>query len=68
MMSVVLQITSFRLFGKRIFKMAPLHHHFELKGWPETMIFVRFWILAAIFIALGLGMFYGDFISSGGIG
>jgi phospho-N-acetylmuramoyl-pentapeptide-transferase len=68
MMSVVLQIASFRLFGKRIFKMAPLHHHFELKGWPETMIIVRFWILAAIFIALGLGMFYGDFISSGGIG
>ncbi|HUG74176.1 MAG TPA: phospho-N-acetylmuramoyl-pentapeptide-transferase [Acidimicrobiia bacterium] len=68
MMSVVLQIASFRLFGRRIFKMAPLHHHFELKGWPETMIIVRFWILAAIFIALGMGLFYGDFISSGGIG
>jgi len=68
MMSVILQIASFRLFKKRIFKMAPLHHHFELKGWPETTIIVRFWILAALFIAMGLGLFYGDFISSGGIG
>jgi len=48
--------------------MAPLHHHFELKGWPETTVIVRFWILAALFVALGLGLFYGDFITSGGIG
>jgi phospho-N-acetylmuramoyl-pentapeptide-transferase len=66
--SVVLQVASFKLTGKRIFKMAPLHHHFELKGWPETMIIIRFWILAALFVALGLGLFYGDFIASGGIG
>jgi phospho-N-acetylmuramoyl-pentapeptide-transferase len=48
--------------------MAPVHHHFELKGWPETTIIVRFWILAALFVALALGLFYGDFIMSGGIG
>jgi phospho-N-acetylmuramoyl-pentapeptide-transferase len=61
--SVILQIFSYRLFGKRIFRMAPVHHHFELKGWPETTIIIRFWILAGIGVALGLGIFYGDFIS-----
>jgi phospho-N-acetylmuramoyl-pentapeptide-transferase len=66
--SVVLQVISFRGFGKRIFRMAPIHHHFELKGWPETTIIIRFWILAALFVALALGLFYGDFIMSGGIG
>jgi phospho-N-acetylmuramoyl-pentapeptide-transferase len=66
--SVILQVGSFRIFGKRIFRMAPLHHHFELKGWPETTIIIRFWILAALFVGVGLGMFYGDFIASGGIG
>ena len=59
--SVVLQILSFRLFGRRIFKMAPIHHHFELKGWPETTIIIRFWIIAALLAALSLGLFYGDF-------
>jgi phospho-N-acetylmuramoyl-pentapeptide-transferase len=66
--SVILQVVSFRVFGKRIFRMAPIHHHFALRGWPETMIIVRFWILAGLFVALALGMFYGDFITSGGIG
>jgi phospho-N-acetylmuramoyl-pentapeptide-transferase len=66
--SVILQVVSFRGFGKRIFRMAPLHHHFELKGWPETTVIIRFWILAALFVALGLGLFYSDFITSGGIG
>ncbi|HAX81831.1 MAG TPA: phospho-N-acetylmuramoyl-pentapeptide-transferase [Actinobacteria bacterium] len=66
--SVILQVISFRGFHRRIFRMAPLHHHFELKGWPETTVIVRFWILAALFVALGLGLFYGDFITSGGIG
>jgi phospho-N-acetylmuramoyl-pentapeptide-transferase len=59
--SVVLQIFSFRVFHRRIFKMAPIHHHFELKGWPETTVIIRFWIIAALLAALGLGMFYGDF-------
>ncbi len=67
-LSVIMQVISFRAFGRRIFRMAPLHHHYELKGWPETTVIVRFWILAALFVALGLGLFYGDFITSGGIG
>ena len=66
--SVILQIISFRGWGKRIFRMAPIHHHFELKGWPESTIVVRFWIIAALCVALGLGIFYGDFITNGGVG
>lgn len=53
-LSVILQVGSFKLTGKRIFKMAPLHHHFEMEGWPETKITVRFWILAIIFSLIGL--------------
>ena len=53
---------SFRLFGRRVFRMAPFHHHFELVGWPETTVIVRFWILAGLFAVLGLGIFYGDFL------
>jgi phospho-N-acetylmuramoyl-pentapeptide-transferase len=52
--SVILQVTSFKLTGKRIFRMAPIHHHFELKGWAEPKIIVRFWILAVIFALIGL--------------
>jgi phospho-N-acetylmuramoyl-pentapeptide-transferase len=66
--SVVIQIISFRLFHRRVFKMAPLHHHFELRGWAEPTVIVRFWILAGIGVALALGIFYGDFIMSGGVG
>ena len=66
--SVILQVASFKLTGRRIFRMAPLHHHFELKGWPETTVIVRFWILSALFVALALGLFYGDFITGGGVG
>ena len=62
-LSVVIQVVSFRLFGRRVFLMAPLHHHFELLGWPETTVIVRFWILAGLFSALGLGIFYGDFLT-----
>lgn len=53
--SVMLQVASFKLRGKRIFKMSPLHHHFELKGWQEPKIIVRFWILSVIFCLLALG-------------
>lgn len=60
--SVILQIVSFRLFGRRIFRMAPFHHHFELRGWPETTVIIRLWILAGLLAALGLGIFYGDFL------
>jgi len=52
--SVVLQVVSFKLTGKRIFRMAPLHHHFELKGWPEPRVIVRFWIVTVILVLIGL--------------
>ena len=62
-LSVVIQVTAFRLFhGKRVFKMAPIHHHFELMGWPETTVIIRFWILSLMFTALALGFFYADFV------
>ncbi len=57
-LSVVIQVGSFKLTGKRVFRMAPLQHHFELAGWAETTIVVRFWIIAGICVALGLGIFY----------
>lgn len=53
-MSVVLQVASFKLTGKRIFRMAPLHHHFELKGWPEPRVIVRFWIITVLLVLIGL--------------
>lgn len=53
-LSVILQVASFKLTGKRIFKMAPLHHHFELKGWPEPRVIVRFWIITVILVLAGL--------------
>jgi len=52
--SVILQVASFKLTGKRIFRMAPIHHHFELKGWPEPRIIVRFWIITVILVLVGL--------------
>lgn len=52
--SVILQVASFKLTGKRIFRMAPLHHHFELKGWPEPRVIVRFWIITVILVLFGL--------------
>ena len=64
-LSVIIQVISFRLFHRRVFKMAPLHHHFELIGWPETTVIVRFWILAGICTSLALGIFYADFVSLG---
>ena len=65
--SVMLQIGSFRMFGRRVFRMAPLHHHFELGGWPETTVIIRLWIVAGLFTALGLGLFYADFVSLPGV-
>ena len=64
-LSVVIQVVSFRLFHRRVFLMAPLHHHFELLGWPETTVIVRFWIFSSLCAALGLGIFYADFLSTG---
>ncbi|MCI3244755.1 MULTISPECIES: phospho-N-acetylmuramoyl-pentapeptide-transferase [Streptomyces] len=57
-MSVVIQVGSFRLTGRRVFRMAPLQHHFELKGWSEVLVVVRFWIIQGICVIVGLGLFY----------
>jgi phospho-N-acetylmuramoyl-pentapeptide-transferase len=68
-LSVIIQVASFRLFGRRVFKMAPLQHHFELSGWQETTIIVRFWIIGGLATAFGLGLFYADFLTfRGGFG
>jgi phospho-N-acetylmuramoyl-pentapeptide-transferase len=53
-LSVIIQVVHFKLTGRRVFKMAPLHHHFELKGWPENKIVIRFWILGGLFVILSL--------------
>jgi phospho-N-acetylmuramoyl-pentapeptide-transferase len=52
--SVMLQVASYKLTGKRIFRMAPIHHHFELKGWAEPKVIVRFWIITVILVLVGL--------------
>ena len=52
--SVILQVASFKLTGRRIFQMAPIHHHFELKGWPEPRVIVRFWIITVVLVLVGL--------------
>ncbi len=65
--SVIAQVVSFRGFGRRVFRTAPLHHHFELGGWPEFTVIVRFWIIAGLSAALGLGMFYAEFLARGGV-
>jgi phospho-N-acetylmuramoyl-pentapeptide-transferase len=65
-MSVVIQIISFKTTGKRVFRMSPLQHHFELAGWSEVNIVVRFWIVAGICVAIGLGLFYSDFLAAMG--
>ncbi|GAA1692205.1 phospho-N-acetylmuramoyl-pentapeptide-transferase [Fodinicola feengrottensis] len=58
----IIQIVSFRTFGRRVFRMVPLHHHFELAGWPEINIVIRFWMIAAVGVAVGVGIFYADFL------
>ena len=65
--SVILQVASFKLTGKRVFNMAPIHHHFELAGWPETTVIIRFWIIGGLTVALGLGLFYAEFLSHGSL-
>ncbi|KOG90106.1 phospho-N-acetylmuramoyl-pentapeptide-transferase [Streptomyces varsoviensis] len=62
-MSVVIQVGSFRLTGKRVFRMAPLQHHFELKGWSEVLVVVRFWIIQGLCVAVGLGLFYAGWLA-----
>ncbi len=64
--SVIVQVVVFRRFGgRRLFRMAPVHHHFELAGWPETTVIIRFWIMSGLCTAMGLGLFYADAIREG---
>jgi phospho-N-acetylmuramoyl-pentapeptide-transferase len=67
-LSVIIQVFTFRVLHRRAFRMAPIHHHFELLGWPETTVIVRFWILAGMCTAVALGLFYTDFLAHGGTG
>ncbi|HEY0189241.1 MAG TPA: phospho-N-acetylmuramoyl-pentapeptide-transferase [Cellulomonas sp.] len=62
-MSDVIQIGFFKLTGRRVFKMAPLHHHFELSGWGEVTIVIRFWLIAGLFVSLGVGIFYAEWVA-----
>ena len=66
-LSVIIQVISFRSTGRRVFRMAPFHHHFSLAGWEEPTVVIRFWILAGIGVSLGLGMFYADFLALEGL-
>jgi len=65
--SVIAQVVAYRGFGRRVLRMAPIHHHFELLGWSEFTVIVRFWLFAAICVALGIGIFYADFITVPGV-
>ena len=60
-LSVIGQVFAFRVFGRRILRMAPIHHHFELSGWPETTVIIRFWLISAICVASALAIFIADF-------
>ncbi len=61
-LSVIIQVGSFKMTGRRVFRMAPLQHHFELAGWAETTIVIRFWLICGLFVALGLGIFYVEWM------
>ncbi len=63
-LSVILQVGFFKATkGKRLFRMAPLHHHFEMLGWEEITVVIRFWLIAGIFVAAGLGVFYAEWVA-----
>ena len=61
-LSVIIQVSFFKMTGRRVFRMAPLQHHFELVGWKESTIVIRFWLVAALFVALGLGIFWLEWL------
>jgi phospho-N-acetylmuramoyl-pentapeptide-transferase len=65
-LSVIIQVLVFRSSGRRVFKMAPIHHHFELLGWPETVVIARFWIFVAISCVIGLATFYSEWFAAAG--
>ena len=67
-LSVIIQIGFFKLTRRRVFNMAPIHHHFELAGWVENTVIVRFWIIAGLAVAFGLGVFYAEYLSRGPLG
>ncbi|GAA2005807.1 phospho-N-acetylmuramoyl-pentapeptide-transferase [Brevibacterium samyangense] len=62
-LSVIIQVGSFKLTGKRVFRMAPLQHHFELKGWAEVTIVIRFWLISLVFVVAGIAIFYAEWVS-----
>ena len=64
-LSVIIQVASFKMTGKRVFRMAPLQHHFELMGWGEVTIVIRFWIIAGLFCGFGLALFYAEWMVGG---
>jgi phospho-N-acetylmuramoyl-pentapeptide-transferase len=64
--SVVMQVLAFRTTGRRVFRMAPFHHHFELAGWAETTVIIRFWLLTAISCGLGVALFYSEWLAATG--
>jgi phospho-N-acetylmuramoyl-pentapeptide-transferase len=66
-LSVIVQVAIFKRTGRRVFLMAPIHHHFELAGWPEFTVIVRFWVLSGLSVAFGVGLFYADFLGKGGL-
>jgi phospho-N-acetylmuramoyl-pentapeptide-transferase len=66
-LSVVIQVAFFRATRRRVFRMAPLHHHFELAGWAENTVIVRFWLVTGMAVAFGLGLFYADWLSLTGL-
>ena len=66
-LSVIVQVAAFRGLHRRVFNMAPVHHHFELAGWNENTVIVRFWIIAGLAVAFGLGVFYAEFLSRGSL-
>lgn len=65
--SVAIQVAVFKVSGKRVFRMAPFHHHFEKGGWPETTVVVRFWLIAALAALAGVAIFYGDWLAAAGV-
>lgn len=65
-LSVLIQVAFFKATKRRVFNMAPIHHHFELAEWPETTVIIRFWIVSGLAVAFGLGLFYAEFLSHGG--
>ncbi|RBY77152.1 phospho-N-acetylmuramoyl-pentapeptide-transferase [Geodermatophilus sp. TF02-6] len=66
-LSVVIQVAFFRATRRRVFRMAPLHHHFELAGWTENTVIVRFWLVTGMAVAFGLGLFYADWLAFAGL-